>query len=221
MHAYRRFVEDQMDERHWTRADLARHSGLSKQTISNIVNDKRESLGSPPDGKTVDGLAQAFSMSRDKVLAFVALAMGLPVSIERADVRAVSDAELLSEIRRRMEARHDRQGDTQQGPEARSTEHRSEDRREDGGTAGGRQAPMTPSFFDEDVQRGSANGGDELKARRDTNREDEIDSVNFGTRHKPGSLEDLQRRQDEADQRDLSDLTGYAADEGPSMDGDK
>lgn len=46
------------------------------------------------------------------------------------------------------------------------------------------------------------------------------DPAAFGDQPRRGDLEDLQRRQDEADHRDLSDLTGYAADEGPHMDQD-
>ena len=42
MHALRRYVHQGMDAKGWTPADLARASGITKQTVSNILTDDRE-----------------------------------------------------------------------------------------------------------------------------------------------------------------------------------
>ena len=104
MHAYSRYVKSEMDLRDWNQNELSKRAGLTRQVISSIVNDSRDRLTQVPDDKTIDGLATAFRVQPEVVRAHVALAMGLPVSIERADVTAVSDAELIQEIARRLKA---------------------------------------------------------------------------------------------------------------------
>ena len=104
MHEYRRFVQREMDARNWNQNDVARHAGLNRQTIHAILTDTRELLTQVPSDKTIDGLAAAFTVSRETVLAHVALAMGLPVKLERADVSEVSNDELIREMARRLKA---------------------------------------------------------------------------------------------------------------------
>lgn len=107
MHEYQRFVQREMNARNWNQNDVARHAGLNRQTISAIMKDEREKLNQLPDSKTIDGLARAFTVSREVVLAHVALAMGLPVKLERADVSTASNDELVSELARRLKAGED------------------------------------------------------------------------------------------------------------------
>ena len=104
MHAYSRYVKREMELRDWNQNELAKRAGLSRQVVSSIVNDARGRLTQVPDDKTLDGLATAFRVKPEVVRAYVALAMGLPVSVERADVTAVSDNELIQEIARRLKA---------------------------------------------------------------------------------------------------------------------
>ncbi len=108
MHAYSRYVKREMDSRHWNQNELAKRAGLTRQVVSNIVKDTRERLTQVPDDKTITGLAKAFAVNPDVVRAQVALAMGLPVNVVRAEIDTVSDAELVTELARRLKvAAHD------------------------------------------------------------------------------------------------------------------
>ncbi|UFU03475.1 helix-turn-helix transcriptional regulator [Ruania suaedae] len=104
MHAYRKFVQQQMDERGWTATELAVAGGLTKQTIHNIVTDDRDQLSQRPKQSTILGLARAFRVDPDVVLLKVGEAMGIPV--ERAvvtyDASRVSDEELLRLLAHRL-----------------------------------------------------------------------------------------------------------------------
>ncbi|MDN5585875.1 MAG: helix-turn-helix transcriptional regulator [Brevibacterium sp.] len=102
MHEYRRFVEREMDKRQWNPNQVAQHAGLNRQTVYDIVQDTRESLNRIPSEKTISGLASAFGVGREKILAAVAEAMGLPIQIVRADVSAATNDELMSELSRRL-----------------------------------------------------------------------------------------------------------------------
>ena len=104
MHALRAFIEGEMDRRGWKAADVARHSGLSKQAISKMLADDREQLTTRIDDTTAAGLARAFSTSTTTVLSKVAEAMGLPVG-ETVTIYAagrVSDDELLRVLAARL-----------------------------------------------------------------------------------------------------------------------
>lgn len=102
MHDYRRFVEREMSKRQWNANQVAQHAGLQRQTVYDIVQDTREVLPRPPAKKTIDGLSQAFGVSREKILAAVAVSMGLPVQIVRADVSTATNDELMNELSRRL-----------------------------------------------------------------------------------------------------------------------
>lgn len=103
MHAYRRFVQTEMDKRGWTAADLQRSSGLTKQNLSRLLRDEREQLQQRPDAATVTALANAFSVDEKLVLSHVAEAMGLPTSrVEVAAAADLSNEELLRILAERL-----------------------------------------------------------------------------------------------------------------------
>lgn len=104
MHAYRLYVQTQMDERGWDRPELARRSGLSRQQVHRILTDDRDRLPERPDSTTVAALAKAFGGNSERVLWIViAQAMGLPVLEQRiGDAALLSDDELIRELQRRL-----------------------------------------------------------------------------------------------------------------------
>lgn len=103
MHAYRRFVQTEMDKRGWTAADLQRSSGLTKQNLSRLLRDEREQLQQRPDTATVTALASAFGVDEKLVLSHVAEAMGLPTSrVEVAAAADLSNDELLRILAERL-----------------------------------------------------------------------------------------------------------------------
>lgn len=103
MHAYRRFVQTEMDKRGWTAADLQRSSGLTKQNLSRLLRDEREHLQQRPDAATVSALARAFGVGEELVLTHVAEAMGLPTGrVEVAAAADLSNDELLRILAERL-----------------------------------------------------------------------------------------------------------------------
>ena len=115
MHEYRRFVQREMDKRGWNPNQTAHYAGLNRQTVYDLVQDTRDVLPRVPSDKTVNGLAKAFGVGREVILAHVAQAMGLPTSVTRADAAELSDVDLLDEVRKRMEARHAQASEDQAG----------------------------------------------------------------------------------------------------------
>jgi len=109
MNEYQRFIQDELDRRNWRPADVEKHGGPSRQVMSNILNDKRQVLEYRPKQETIEGIAKAFSVPVDTVLAHVAKAMGFPVTITAASLDDVSDDDLLDQVRKRMQrgASHD------------------------------------------------------------------------------------------------------------------
>lgn len=104
MHEYTRFVHTEMSARGWRQVDLVRRSGLSRQVISKILRDTRPTLGQMPDEATLEGLARGFDVPVElvRLAASRALAGYVDDHAVKADLRAISNAALLSEIRRRM-----------------------------------------------------------------------------------------------------------------------
>lgn len=104
MHEFRRFIQDQMNARGWKAADLARHSSLSAQHVSRLLNDDRDQLGRMPESTTIKKLASAFQgVGESAVRAAAAKALGVPdVPQISADLTSVDDDALLAEVRRRM-----------------------------------------------------------------------------------------------------------------------
>lgn len=103
MNEYRRFVQNEIDQRGWTQSDVEKHGGPTRQVVHKILTDQRKVLDYRPKQDTVEKLATAFGVSVDVVLAHVAMAMELPVSIEMASLDDVSDGDLLDQIRKRMQ----------------------------------------------------------------------------------------------------------------------
>lgn len=118
MHAYRRFIQDEMDKRGWKATDLARASGVSKQVLSTALNDTRDQLRMMPSHETVAGLARAFGVPQRVILHKVAEAMGLPAGEEVVvyDASRVSDDELINELIRRFRAARRGGGDDESAP---------------------------------------------------------------------------------------------------------
>ncbi|MEV7973300.1 helix-turn-helix transcriptional regulator [Cellulomonas sp. NPDC089187] len=107
MHALRQYVQGEMDRRGWKPVELAKRSGVSKQVLSNLLNDDRDELRMLPARDTIDGLAAAFSVDRDVLLGVVGEAMGIPVgrTVVVYDASRVPDDELLRELAHRLAAR--------------------------------------------------------------------------------------------------------------------
>ena len=103
MHAFRRLIQQRIDERGETSADVARRAGLSKQTLHSILTDDRPSIREMPSRKTVQGLASALQMPADQLLIAAAEAYGVPVAspVVIPSVIDVSDSELARELMRR------------------------------------------------------------------------------------------------------------------------
>ncbi|TDH48715.1 XRE family transcriptional regulator [Mycobacterium eburneum] len=106
MHEYRRFIQQQLDDRGWRRADLAHKSGLSRQLISQILTDKREHLGQMPDDRTMERLAKGFGVPVEIVRTAAARSLvgyqddGVSLTVP---LQGVSTDALLNEIRRRID----------------------------------------------------------------------------------------------------------------------
>lgn len=115
MHEYRRFIQQQLDERGWTQAELVRKSGLSRQLIWSVLNDGRDHLGQMPDERTLEGLAKGFRLPIETIRTAAARSLvgytddGTVLTIRLQDVS--TDA-LLNEIRRRIDENQSRNADT-------------------------------------------------------------------------------------------------------------
>lgn len=117
MNEYRRFVQAELDRRNWRAADVVKHGGPSRQVIHTILNDKRDVLDQRPKQETIEGLSRAFNVPVDAVLARVAMAMGLPLTMATAELDSASDEDLLEEIRKRMQRESGHDEHTEHSPE--------------------------------------------------------------------------------------------------------
>jgi transcriptional regulator with XRE-family HTH domain len=105
---FREFILEQMDARHWRQADLVRASGLSRSHVSKMLKDTRPHLAQIPDGTTLSGLATAFKMDVSEVRRVATRAVGVnadPAPTMVFGLRDATDAELLSELQKRLAAR--------------------------------------------------------------------------------------------------------------------
>ena len=107
MHAFGRFIQAELDARGWRQAELVRKSGLQRQHLSKLLNDRRDYLGQMPDEHTLTRIAAGFELPVATVRAAAARALvgyedsGESLTFELTDVS--TDA-LLNEIRRRIDA---------------------------------------------------------------------------------------------------------------------
>ncbi len=107
MHALGRFISELMDARSMSRPALERASGLSRQHIHQLLDDRRTSLGRMVDDATIAGLARAFAdVGEGAFIAKAAESMGVPVDRLAAvdiDLDRLSDEALLGILARRLE----------------------------------------------------------------------------------------------------------------------
>lgn len=175
MHAYRRFVQTEMDKRGWTAADLQRSSGLTKQNLSRLLRDEREQLQQRPDAATVTALANAFGVDEKLVLSHVAEAMGLPTSrVEVATAADLSNDELLRVLAERLRGgTHEPAPDPAASAPAPDRDDLADPTVRDGATSGpadtnlGRSGAPAPDFAypeprREDYERAAMTGTSEL-----------------------------------------------------------
>jgi transcriptional regulator with XRE-family HTH domain len=106
MHALGRFISELMDARSMSRPDLERASGLSRQHIHQLLDDRRASLGRMVDDTTIAGLARAFADVGETAF-IVKAAESLGVPIDRlapidVDLDRLSDDALLGILARRL-----------------------------------------------------------------------------------------------------------------------
>lgn len=114
MHEYRRFIQQQLDERGWKRPDLVRASGLTRQLVWSILSDERDHLGQMPDDNTLEGLSKGFGLPVEVFRTAAARSLagytddGSALTIRLQDVP--TDA-LLNEVRRRIDTNEERRQD--------------------------------------------------------------------------------------------------------------
>lgn len=140
VHEFRRFIQQQMDLRNWTQAELARQSGLSRQQISRLLADPRPRLARLPEPETITGLANAFvGVSEKTIRAVAAKAAGAQIEgFPDLDLEAVSSDLLLAELQRRLR-RLDAQDQQEPRPQEGSAEHGSAGSGEGGSPAIGEE----------------------------------------------------------------------------------
>jgi transcriptional regulator with XRE-family HTH domain len=106
MHALGRFITDLMDARSMSRPELERASGLSRQHIHQLLDDRRTNLGRMVDDGTIAGLSRAFAgVGETAFIMKAAESLGVPVdrlaSVE-VDFDRLSDDALLGILARRL-----------------------------------------------------------------------------------------------------------------------
>lgn len=107
MHALGQFISELMDARNMTRPDLERTSGLSRQHIHQLLDDRRTRLGRMIDNTTITGLARAFPDIGDTAFIIKAAeSMGVPVdrlATIDIDTDRLSNDALLGILARRLQ----------------------------------------------------------------------------------------------------------------------
>lgn len=113
MHALRRFIQSELDTRGWQARDLVKASGLSKQLVSNLLNDDRDVMPQLPRTATLEALADAFNVTTAHVTTVAVEALGIPGIQAPAvvhQIRDVDDEVLLRELLRRAVTREQMDG---------------------------------------------------------------------------------------------------------------
>ena len=105
MHALGSFITDQLHQRGWRPADLARASGLSRQTISNLLRPDADSLGRMLEHRTITALAEGLDVPEGVIVTKAAESMG--IGLERLqslleDPNTISDEVLVEMLKRRL-----------------------------------------------------------------------------------------------------------------------
>lgn len=106
MHALGRFITDLMEARSMSRPELERASGLSRQHIHQLLDDRRTSLGRMVDDATIAGLSRAFAdIGETAFIVKAAESLGVPVdrlAVVDVDLDRLSDDALLGILARRL-----------------------------------------------------------------------------------------------------------------------
>lgn len=105
MHAYSRFIQEQLDARGWKVADLSRRTGITEAGLGKIIKDPEDRLAGMPTDNTIEKLARAFGIQPGVIIAHAASARyGVPVGepVEIANAAGVSDDELIRELEQRL-----------------------------------------------------------------------------------------------------------------------
>ena len=104
MHELGRYLQREMDRRGWKTSDLVRRSGLSKQTVYNLINDTRQFMDQTPQRKTVNGLAEALGVDPIEILTASAQALGVPIEGRPASagLGGISSEQILHELSLRL-----------------------------------------------------------------------------------------------------------------------
>ena len=103
MHALSRWIQDEMDARHWRQRDLVRESGLARSQVSQLLTQPELRRMVAPN--TVSALAKAFGVDERIVIVKSAEAIGVPVDLLSPVVVTawdVSNEELLAIISSRL-----------------------------------------------------------------------------------------------------------------------
>lgn len=79
MHALGEYLTEELERRGWTQAELARRAGLTRQSVSNLLDPEKTQLGSMLLRHTFAGLSQALQVPGEDLVLKAAEAMGLPV----------------------------------------------------------------------------------------------------------------------------------------------
>lgn len=80
MHALGEYLAKELEVRNWTQADLARHAGMTRQSVSNLLSPEKAQLGSLLFRDTFVGLSRALGVPAQDLVAKAAEAMNLPMS---------------------------------------------------------------------------------------------------------------------------------------------
>ncbi|MGP5381598.1 helix-turn-helix domain-containing protein [Glutamicibacter arilaitensis] len=104
MHELGRYLQRKLDDHGWTVSELIRRTGLSRQTVYNLINDNREYMDQTPQRKTVNGLAQALGVSPTEILTVSAQALGVPIEAlpPENSLSNASDQQILMELASRL-----------------------------------------------------------------------------------------------------------------------
>lgn len=102
-HALRNFIQEQMDQRAMDQAAFTKRSGLTRSHVSKLLHDERAALPQLPRRQTLDGIAKAFGISEQVVLAYAVEALGLGYEADdfRNELADASTDELLEALRAR------------------------------------------------------------------------------------------------------------------------
>lgn len=116
MHALGRFISDLMDARSMSRPDLERASGLSRQHIHQLLDDRKTSLGRMVDDATIAGLSRAFAdIGETAFIVKAAESLGVPVdrlATIDVDLDRISDDALLGILAQRLKRASSQPGET-------------------------------------------------------------------------------------------------------------